>query len=472
MKILTKTIVSSCFLLVLAGCDTVEDSYSVGPKPKENEILSLDRSQLSFKPDGETFDINISSIARWEVSMNNNNAGQFSVSPTSGKGSGTVTVTCNPNSTQNSYNAELVFSPLNFEMEPVKVSLSQSNATFSIDRLPSSEPVPEEGGSVTMTAYSSLDWEIAVLPHDADGNTGNIEWLSVTPGLSGVGGDGNTPIEYRFTWSPNYTDKERTIRLQLKPATDMNLSSLPQPFTLTQLAGTLPQSVRVILDHLDLVDADLTLEYSSRSPVKDCGLNVYKIDGGVESLLNSYRPDAGSFALNGSYKISLRDLPENSTFKIVPFVVNEVGASNGDPREISTATKPENMVYQGVSIVNADNGGIIIDSEMETAAISITVKSDVAPLAPDCIASASLTVGGKSIAGTSQKISDDSWLYVYKVSDLKPNTEYQYSFEVVGNDLPRNLGRVLSNSAMASGKFKTKGKTPEYDDNNKPNVGE
>lgn len=472
MNNLTKITILFSALMTFASCDTVEDAFSVGDQPKQTDILSLSQSQLSFKPDGESFEIRISSIARWEVSMTNNNAGQFSVSPSSGKGNGTVTVTCKPNSTQNSYNAELVISPTNFEMEAIRVSLSQSNATFSIDRTPSLDIVPEDGGSVTMTAYSSLNWEIVVLPHDADGNVGDISWLSVTPGLSGEGNDGNTPIEYRFTWSPNYSDKERTIRLQLKPSTDMTLLDLPLPFTLTQAAGTLPQGVQCVVDRLGIIDVDLTLEYSSKSTVKDCGLKVFKKDDAAsETLYTTIRPEVDSFLMNGNYKLQLKELPENSNFRIEPFVENEVGMSVGISREVSTGLKPENMTYQGVSIVDADKGGISVTTDMNSATLTFTVMSDVEPLDPDRLANVTLTVNGNLIAGSTEKIDSGKWNYIFKVFALQPNHEYNYSIEVKGKDLPRELGVVLNNTVSYSGKFKTQGMTPDFEDNEKPNVG-
>ena len=97
----------SALMLAIAGCDTVEDSFLVGERPKENEILSLSHSLLDFKPEGESIELQITSIAKWEVSLTNNDYSQFSVTPSSGKGDGVVVVTCKPNSSQSNYNAEL-----------------------------------------------------------------------------------------------------------------------------------------------------------------------------------------------------------------------------------------------------------------------------------------------------------------------------------------------------------------------------
>lgn len=472
MNKLTQITIFFSGLLTLASCDTTEDAFSVGDKPNENEVLSLNQSQLSFKPEGESFEIEISSIARWEVSVTNNNSGQFSVSPSSGKGKGSVTVTCKPNATQSNYTAELLVTTTNFEMEPVKVTLSQKNSTFLIDTSPSLESIPEEGGSVTMTAYSSLNWEIAVLPHDADGNVGDISWLTVAPGLSGEGNDGNVPIDYRITWSPNYTVNERVIRLQLRPSTDISLTDLPQPFTLRQDAGTLPQNVRCLVQSINVTDIELSLEYVSRSPIKDCGVKIYKNEAGVEALWNTYRLENNPLTLNGKYNISFNDLPEQSSFRLEPFVENEVGSVSGDSQEIITGIKPENMIYQGVSILNSDNGGISVSTGQNSAYISFTVISDVLPLAPDCIENVTLTIGGKSMTGKAVKTYDGSWNYEFNVEDLLPNQEYQYTIDVKGRELPRSQGRVINNSVTFTSKFKTLGLTPEYEDNVKPNVGE
>lgn len=472
MNKITRILFFSLLLSGVTGCDTVEDSFSVGGKPKENEILSVDQSQLVFVPDGGSYEIQITSIATWTVSVDNNNEGQFSVSPTSGKGNGVVTVTCKPNSTQNSYNAEVLVSPGNFDMESVRVSLRQANAVFSIERSPSAEPVPEEGGSVTMTAYSSLNWQLAPVAHDADGNVGDPEWLVITPGLSGEGVNDGSPIEYRFTWTPNYTDKERMIRFVFKPTADLNLDNSSHTITLSQQAGTLPQGVRCFVDNLDVVNADISLEYSSRSPIKDCGLRLYRISDGTETLVNTYRPAGDEFALNGNYMISIMDLDENSRFRIEPYVENEVGASGGDSREIATGIKPENMVYQGVSIENSSGGGVAVEAGLTSAVISLIVTSDVVPLEPDGIESATVMIDGKTTSGVQERLDEGKWRYIFSISDLQPNKEYEYQVNVKGKDLPSNLGKVVNNTATVSGKLKTQGQTPGDDDNSKPSVGD
>ncbi len=471
-----KLILLAIPLLLIVGCETKDDGiFFVGEEPQKANFLNVDQAQLTFSPEGATYQIHITSIASWKISLANNNAGQFSVTPDSGKGDAVVTVTAKANPTAASYTADMQISPLNFEMDPVTVVLRQTNTTFSIENFPSTEAAPEEGGAVTMTAYSSLDWVLEVVEHDADHNVGNPEWLTITPGLSGEGKEGNTPLEFRFTWSPNYTNAERTIRFQFKPSSGFNLTDLPRPITLTQSAGTLPQSLRCVLEKLDVVNADVTLEYSSRSPVKDCGLYLYKVDANGESVLdNTIRPATqnGEYAKNGLYSISIPDLPEDTPYRLVPFCINEVGTMTGDYREFKTGIKPENMVYEGVTIVDPNNGGVSVEVDLVSAKVTAAVTSDVEALGDNRIASAVMTINGKTINGTATTVGEGSWLYVFQANDLISNTQYDYSIVVTSNDLPRSQGQMNNKTATYSSKLKTQGRTPGDDDNNKPTIGE
>lgn len=460
-------------LLLAVGCDTSEETFTVGSTPKEENFLNVDKALLSFTPEGGTLEFEITSIASWEITLSGNNHGQFSVSPMNGRGNATITVTSKANPAASNYSAEIQLRPLNFEMDPVKVTLNQANTTFSIDNYPSSEAMPEEGGTLSMTAYSSLDWKLEVI--DIDGVYGDPEWLTISPSLEGEARESNRPIEFRFVWSPNYTNDDRTIRFRLMPATNFTLSEYPRPFTLTQLAGTLPQSVRGVLDNLDIVSAQVTLEYSSRAPMKDCGIYMYKVDENDEgTLVDTYRPTTADseYRKNGSYSFSLPELTEDTKYRMIPFAINEVGMMTGDPREFTTGIKPENMMYDGVVIVNADNGAVTAETDISSAKLTIAVTSDVEPLGENRIASAVLNVGGKSINGTPTNVGVGSWIYSFMASDLVSNKEFSYSIVVTSNDLPRSQGQMRNKTATVNGSFKTQGRTPGDDDNEKPTVGE
>lgn len=464
-------------LLMAVGCDTTEEAFLVGSAPKEENFLNVDKALLSFTPEGGTQEIQITSIASWEITLSGNNHGQFSVSPMSGRGNATVQVTSKANPAANNYSAEIQLSPINFQMDPVKVTLNQANTTFSIDSYPSTDIMPEEGGSLSMTAYSSLDWKLEVI--DIDGVYGDPEWLTITPSLEGEGRESNSPIEFRFLWSPNYTNEDRTIRFRMVPATDFELTEYPRPFTLTQQAGTLPQSVRVVVDNLDIVNANVTLDYSSRAPLKDCGIYMYKVDGNDEgTLLEKYHPTAqgGEYDKNGHYSFSLPELQEDMKFRMVPYAVNEIGEMTGSPVEFTTGIKPENMMYDGVAIVNGNDGVTVETSSnhenlKSTAKFSVVVTSDVEPL-QNRIASAVLNVNGKNVPGAATSIDAGSWLYVFNVSDLVPNSTYDYSITITSADLPRSQGQMRAKTAVASGKFRTPGLTPGDTDNDKPTSGE
>lgn len=466
----TKSLLPFLALLACVGCDTTEELYSVGDSPKESEILKVDKGSLAFKPEGESKEIQITSLAKWEVSIPNDKNSIFSVSPTSGKGNGTITVTCGANSGQDGYTAELSVTPLNFAMEPITVSLRQTNAIFDIESRPSEVPTAEQGGNVTMTAYSSLSWELEVVGNP-DGSKGDINWLSITPGISGEGNEDNKPIYFSFTWNPNYEQKERVISLQFKPSSNIGVTN-PQPFILKQDAGTLTQDVRCKATLQGVVDADITLEYSSKSAVKDCGLKVYSLKNDIATEIGTVRPDASEYSLTGNYILTLRDLPEASDIRVEPFVENQVGVQVGDPCEFKTGTKPENMVYQGVFISNTDEDPITVTTDQTSATVSFTVTSDVEPLGSDRLERVTMTINGQAMSKTPDSSEPGRWKYAFTIDGLDPNHEYGYEIVVNGRDLPPALGKVENTTASYSDKFKTKGKTPGDNDNNKPIVGE
>lgn len=467
----TKLILYVAPLLLAASCDTTEEGFFVAEEPTENEVLSIDNSQLSFTPEGATYEINVSSVAAWSVTLTGSNAAQFTVTPMSGRGNGVITVSAAANQSDDDYRATLQITPQGFDMDPLKVSVVQSYTDFRITDSPSSETTAEEGGSVNMTARCSVDWMFEVLAHDADGTTGDIEWLTVSPGMSGAG-DESSPQDFRFTWKPNYTEQERTIRLQFRPQSE-SITGKNESFTLKQAAGTKPQNVRCDLTSLDIVNANVSFEYSSRSSIKDCGVILYKVSGGSADSIATYRP-AGDFVLNASYAIAMTELEENTTFQLVPFCINEVGNVRGNSVEFTTETKPENMVYQGIEIVNANSGGVAVETDLTSATLTMTVTSDVTPL-QNRIASAVMTFDGKTVNGSARMNYEGNWTYTFRTADagveLTPNKEYDYQIVITGTELPRSQGQVVNPNATLSGKFKTQGRTPSSDDNDKPTTG-
>lgn len=470
-----KLIPYAAVLLMAAGCDTQEDVFMVGDEPDKNNILTVDAQQVTFTPEGGSFEINVTSIASWRVTVSGSNTGDIKVSPTSGRGNGVITVTAGLSQANAEFRATLEITPDNFDMdEPVYVYVSQNYTTFDITTSPSSDPVAESGGTVEMRAATSVDWELVPVAHDAAGNIGDINWLTVTPGLEGEGKSDASSTNFSFEWSPNYTESPRTICLQFKPKNE-NFSSKQKEFTLQQVAGTRPQNVRCNLDNLDIVNAQLTLGYNSIAPMKDCGVMVYKLEGGNATLVETYRPDGDSYQTVGSYTLSLPELTENTSYRLVPFAENEVGRVEGDPQEITTGIKPENMVYEGVAIVNPETGGVTIETDLTSATITLVATSDVEPLSKR-IASAVMTFDGRSVNGTATTIDEGSWTYVFRTAsagvELTSNKEYDYTITITGGELPRSQGQVTNNVATVSGKFKTQGRTPDSGDNNTPVVGE
>lgn len=460
-------------LLLAGGCDTKEDTYFVGERPSDSDILKVSSPDLTFKPEGEAQDIQVTSIASWEASVVDDNTGKFSLSPTSGKGNGVVTITAKPNASSGEYKATMQIRPINFTSNPLSVSLRQYNMILRIGNSPSPIIKPEEGDTVNMSIISSIDWKLEPIPHD-NGIIGDTDWLEVNPGLSGSGSDGAAPQNITFRWKPNYSQDQRKIQFQLKPASDIKFNEELPYFTLTQASGTLPADVSCQVQVYDIVNASISLDYSSRSSVKDCGVILYKNQNGSEQLVDTIRSSKSNdeYALVGSYSLSYGALEENSTFRVKPFCVNKVGKTIGPVQEFSTGIKPEKMRYQGLSIIDGDKGGITVESDETSAIVSVLVHSDVTPLGNNRIAGAVMNFNGISVNGTASTSGESTWKYVFKTSDsglkLTPKTEYEYTIVITGVNLPESQGYVEKNQVTLTGKFKTKGLIPNEDNNDKP----
>lgn len=471
----TKSLLPFLFLLVCAACDTTEDAYTVGNRPKDEDVLNVGEPQLNFKPEGGTMELSITSIARWEVTFSKNEYNQFSVDQTSGKGNGMIRVTCKPYTyrSEDSHQGELRITPVNFEQREKTVSLVQNPSTFKIESPPSSDPVGEDGSSVKpleMIAYSSLDWKL-------EATKGNMDWLLITPGSSGEGNQDNTPIYFTFQWKPNYEREDREIHLQFKPQSSLEGVTAPDAFILRQNAGTLPQNLRCSATLKDYVNAELSLSYSSRSAVKDCGLNVYKVVGENKEQITTLRPEGGEYSMTGNYNnMSWSELPEDCVIRIEPFVENMVGLyvgnQNGEYCEFRTDTKPQNRNFKGVSILNTAENPVSATVDYKSATVSFCVISDVEPLGSDRLESVTVTVNEITKSGTPESVEPGKWRYTIAFEGLEPNHKYDYVIMVKGKDLPSAQGRVDSNSDTFSGDFKTKGQTPADNDNNRPVVGE
>ena len=146
------------FLSFLAVLGLVLAQACKPEKPVE-PTLSVSPNSLSFTAEGGTQTINVSAGQAWTASVTGSG---FSISPSSGKGDGTVTVTAKETASTESVSGSVTFKS---ESLSATVSLSQAGKTPTEKTvLTVGEPntVPAEGGSVLLPVEYNTDYTVEV----------------------------------------------------------------------------------------------------------------------------------------------------------------------------------------------------------------------------------------------------------------------------------------------------------------------
>lgn len=447
MKTTIKTLLYSLPLLIAASCDTTEDAYWPGSEP--TNILSVEESSITLNADGTAQDINISAICSWDASLTDNE-NVFSLTPASGKGSGTVSVAAkSPNYGGSSISSTIVIKAQDFNKE-VRVNLIQSSLTFEMES--KNYPVTgAEGGFVDLVFNSTVGWELTVRPNSAvTSDVGSLDWFDFEPGTSGSGDTYETTV--RATWKRNTTPDERVITLVLTP-TDSHVSevlgnNLPQPFTLRQNGGALPVIVHSDTISVSKTDIVYGIQYTSDSEVEEAGVRLLSSDG---MELDTFTAGVGSYQQSGTVQVNISGLTEGTLYKLVPYVRNIVGEKAGDPQEVKTKT----------DLVGATITDYNLTAETRSISATVTVESD-----------ANVTEIRMNIYNTDNQ---DEPIYTYtrqtagmnltesitSANTLTPNTDY---YVVI-------VAKTSVNEAQTAPlPIRTRGLTPDESDNNKPDV--
>ena len=158
-------------------------------------LFSVDITADSFSPTGDSKTISLSSNVSWSASSSD---GWFTVSPTSGVGDATITLTATENNTPTTRKGLVTLTPKTGDA--IKINVSQSsNLLFSADvREVTMDAKPQD---TTVTVTSNTPWQAS----------SNVEWLSVIP-VSGSG-DGILTL----TAAVNATPDERLALVTITP---------------------------------------------------------------------------------------------------------------------------------------------------------------------------------------------------------------------------------------------------------------
>lgn len=435
------------FSLILAvACDTTEDAFWVGDKPKN--AISAD-GPVTLNADGTAVALNLSSICEWttEIQDNENN---FEVYPASGKGNMTVEIKASPNyNNRRQQTCKLIFRASDLD-EQVSVDVTQAALTLEMEQ--NDINVPETGDAVVLDFTSTAGWVFETWPA---GSTPlkDINWLEFNPGFSGEGD--YRKIQVKLDILPNYTLSERTVTLGLNPQnTEVanQISSLPKEFSITQAAGTLPTISNPDTVSVSMREISFRFNYDSKSSVDDYGVKLLSEDG---RELRSVTASTGNSEseMSGVVNVVIDNLDEGTTYGIQPYVTNKVGEKLGEVRTVRTKS-----TLIGASIkefnLTPSSKSVTAHIQVESDANIYEVGIEVFPLGSDAniVSTENVQLSGAQLVFDGDISSAES---------LTPNTDY---------NLVIYVRSAVNEIETAPTQFRTLGLIPDEDDNNRPDI--
>lgn len=334
-------------LLFLWGCDTTEEMFY----PGSSSEINLDVTQtgvIKLSADGAPMTLDVKSSASWEASIEQE-ANNFKVVQSANKGNGTITVSGTLNVNDTEREAKLVLTTQNFDKQ-VKMDIRQAALKFKM-----SHDIPEiilgTGGTYNITIDSSIGWNLDVI--QSTGEDKDISWLEVTPGMSGEGAWNDQEVTVNIP--PNYTKKDRSVTLALRPQDQKALESLgaskllPKEFTILQ---TTPDNWVTTLKGepmeatITYNSCEIKIEYASLAPVTEVGI-LLKEPGGEEKKFKA-SPETNEYSMKGTLRINLTDLKPGTYYTVTPYVVCDAGTVEGE--DANFYTKDASDVIKDISV--------------------------------------------------------------------------------------------------------------------------
>ena len=141
MKRLHLFFLFSALFMTMSGCQ---------PEP----YLDVNPKSLSFTRDGGSQSVSLTANSPWSATVSGSG---FSVSPTSGEGDASVTITAQPASS-----AEDVTSSVTFSSEGLKVTVTLKQESKSSIVVGTAAKVPAEGGIFTVDIQYNTDYDIEI----------------------------------------------------------------------------------------------------------------------------------------------------------------------------------------------------------------------------------------------------------------------------------------------------------------------
>ena len=203
---------------------------------QKGKTLDVSPQSLSFGDTPSSSSINISADDSWEIKNDNN---WISITPSSGKGNATITVSVTDNELEESRQGTISVSMLD---KTIYVSISQTARVFSVDIDKADLIFPASGGDISFNITSNTNWTLSDYP----------SWLT----LSKTSGKGNQEIKATASENPNVTERTGSITLGIDGKDENKTINVtqqgktfditPTTLTFTSVKGT--QTVTVTTD--------------------------------------------------------------------------------------------------------------------------------------------------------------------------------------------------------------------------------
>ena len=183
-------------LLLLAGCH-------------EDPFLTVNPSSLSFAEEGGSQTIQVSANYAWTASVSGSG---FKISPASGEGVGSVTVTASA-----ATSADEVTGSVSFQSEGLSASVALKQSAKTMLEVGSVTKIPQEGGTITVDVRYNTEFTVEI-------ESAAQSWIS----FAGTKSLNSGKLEFSFTANDG---AERTGKVTVK---DKNGKAQPQTLTFVQ----------------------------------------------------------------------------------------------------------------------------------------------------------------------------------------------------------------------------------------------
>ena len=169
-------------------------TQTIKVRQEGNGYLTVDRTNLRYNPAGGSMTVNVTSNIDWDVEVVGG-GDWLSVSPLSGKGDGSFTVSTKENANPCPREAIIIIngSCLSQTIEVYQ----EGTANLTVDR--TNLRYNPSGGSMTVNVTSNIDWDVEVV--------GGGDWLSVSP----FKGNGDVSLTVTATENSNPCPRTATI---------------------------------------------------------------------------------------------------------------------------------------------------------------------------------------------------------------------------------------------------------------------